>query len=62
MSCEHAPGVRFALAEGDGVHPGSLEPETESADTTEEVEDIHTPGLLIDAAKLYARAVRSPSH
>jgi hypothetical protein len=30
-----------SLAEGDGTHSGSLEPETESADSAEEVEDTH---------------------
>jgi hypothetical protein len=32
--------VSVALAEGDCLHPGSFESETESADPAEEVEDI----------------------
>jgi hypothetical protein len=41
--------VFVSLAERDGSHPGSLESETESANAAEEIEDIHTPWLLIDA-------------
>lgn len=33
--------VFVALAEGDGSHSGSLEPETESANPAEEIKDIH---------------------
>jgi hypothetical protein len=41
---EHGAAVGVDFAEGDGSHPGSLEPETESADAGEEVEDTFASG------------------
>jgi hypothetical protein len=40
---EDCSAVGIDLAEPDGPHPGSFEPETESADAAEEVEDTHLP-------------------
>jgi hypothetical protein len=40
---EDGAGERLDLAERDGSHPGSLEPEAEAANSAEEIEDIHAP-------------------
>jgi hypothetical protein len=60
---QNGSAVFISLAEGNGSHPGSLESETESANTTEEIEDIHAPVTATttrcrDAMKAFA-AVRS---
>jgi len=42
---EDAAAVGIDLAEGDGSHSGSLEPEAEPADPAEEIEDIHQAAM-----------------
>ena len=41
MLGEHTPAIGIDFAEGDGSHSGSFEPKAESANSGEEVEDIH---------------------
>ena len=45
MLGEDAAAVGIDLAEGDGSHSGSLEPEAEPADPAEEIEDIHQAAM-----------------
>jgi hypothetical protein len=58
MFSKHGSAVFVTFAECNGSHSGSLEAETESANTGEEVEDIHTPTLIIDAALTMPLRVR----
>jgi hypothetical protein len=43
---EHSSAEGIDLTEGDGSHPGSFEPETESANAAEEIEDIHATQVI----------------
>jgi hypothetical protein len=51
---QYGSAVLVTLTEGDSSHSGSLKPETESANTAEEVEDIHVPREQLIDAKRYA--------
>jgi len=41
VSLEDGAAVLVNFAEGDGSHPGPLEPETKASDATKEVEYMH---------------------
>jgi hypothetical protein len=43
--------IGINLAEGDGSHSRSFKAETESADATEEIEDIHFTTLTVSTTR-----------
>jgi hypothetical protein len=59
MLPKHCSAVGVDFAEGDGTHSGSLEPEGETADSAEEIEDIH-PSLDMSLVLPLIRYQRVP--
>ncbi len=50
MLGEHGAAIGVDFTEGNGSHAGTLEPETESADPTEKIEDIHSTAAKMQCA------------